>query len=132
MKFISFELPVKECATCKKPMMKKDGSGLFSIWFEKNQTAQMKANDVVFVSNSRVEGELICVECEKKGLSSFECKGCNQTKPSSKKQKSFGCRCESDYDDMDYLCSDCYSSLSAKVWDEISAALEKEHEYDHL
>ncbi len=120
---MKFELETTQCASCRRPMLKKAKEGLFPFTYDFTQEKQMKSLGVVLESSSRIDDDKICVECEAVGKASITCVLCDTVKPSSKKQESFG-------DPAEYLCSDCYATVSAKVWDEKTEKLRKAHRWD--
>lgn len=120
---MKFELETSPCASCKRPMLKKAKEGLFPFTYDFTQEKQMEALGVVLESSSRIDDNKICVECEAEGKASITCSLCDQSKPSSKMQESFG-------DPAEYLCSDCYATVPAKVWDDKMEELRKTHRWD--
>lgn len=128
-KYVLFAAQGTECPVCKKIMVEKvDRNGLrrsfFPFWFEMCQDAQMKRANIVYVSNTKVDDDNICIECEKSGKADFKCELCGERKPTSKIKESFG-------DPPDYLCDDCYKITPAKTWDDKCDELEQEHRYDY-
>ena len=121
---LKFYLAVYQCPICGKQMMCKDKNELFPRYVGETQDAQMKEAGIVYISRSKKDDDYICVECEKAGLSSFTCTICEEEKPTSKMQNSFG-------DPPEYVCLDCYSKIPAKEWDEKIKRIEEAHRYDY-
>ncbi len=123
---MKFDLRVEECPSCKKNMMYRDKDrwyGVFPMQDNNCQDAQMKSKGVVYISDSEINNELICIECEEAGKATFTCTICHQVKNSRKLEESFG-------DRGSYLCSDCYSTIPAKSWDDTVDILNEKHKYD--
>jgi len=120
---MQFELRTETCHCCGKQMMAKDKSNLFPFLFAESQEAQMKKQGVAFRSSSEKDNKRICIECEAKGLASFVCALCGERKSSSNVQESFGYPAE-------YLCKDCYSTVSAEIWENKIEELSESHRYD--
>jgi len=118
-----FELKVEECACCKRPMMIKANNGLFPYYIGDNQESQMKKQGIVFSSHSKKNNQKICIECEKSGKASFVCALCHENRGSEEVEESFG-------DPAEYLCKECFSTVSAKVWEEKTDELSRAHRYD--
>lgn len=76
------------------------------------------------MTNTLVDDEPICIECEQAGKSDFLCALCKERKRSNKKQESFG-------DPSEFLCTDCYETKPAKIWDEKVDELVEAHRYDY-
>lgn len=121
---MKFDLYVPKCPCCGKHMMKKAPSGLFPCSIFDNQEAQMKDLGVVFESPMYLDDDKICAECAEQGKASFHCALCGVLKPSSKLQYSVGSPPE-------YLCEDCYETVSAKVWQEKVDELDDAHKWDY-
>lgn len=108
-------LKTEMCPKCLKTMMKEDKlrySGVFPVWRELNQQSQMKKAGIVFQSMVKSNNRYICVECAEGNKATIHCALCKQDKPSNKQKESFGC------DPAEFLCSDCYETVPAKVWEE--------------
>lgn len=120
---MTFDLRTSPCASCRKPMMKKAPYGLFPLSIDHDQAAQTARAGVVIESMSTIDDKKICVECEKAGKAFSTCALCKTPKPSSRIEESFG-------EPAEYLCSDCYETVPAKVWDEKAQELRDRHRYD--
>jgi hypothetical protein len=66
----------------------------------------------------------ICEECVGKDAKTFLCAICGKQKKSSEIEECIGYSAE-------YLCKDCFSSISAKEWDEKVEELEEKHKWDY-
>ena len=112
------ELPL--CGCCEVPILPK---GPWPMWVNIDGKAQSKLagwkqpSDVYF--NSRP----VCSDCVKENRITFQCRLCQQDRPSSQVQETIGYP-------SDYLCSVCYGSVSAKEWEAVLMKLEERHRYD--
>ena len=61
---------------------------------------------------------------EKAGKADFLCALCNERKSTDKIQESIG-------DAPEFLCKDCYDTVSAKIWDDKLDELQEAHRYDY-
>ncbi len=97
---------------------------LFPVYCKADLIAQMKRASIVFSSEIKdKDGYLICEDCAKKGKATFICALCEKEKASDLKQESFG-------DTPEFLCKDCYNTVSAKVWDKKVKELYDSHRWD--
>ena len=124
-RYVEMLLEGTKCFSCGKMMLRKPHNDNFPIYIHANQKSQMKRAGLVFISHSKIEEHPICIECEKEGKASFKCSLCNTEKPSNKLKESFGIIA------TDYLCIDCYESVSAKVWEEKNEEFQEVHKYDY-
>lgn len=120
---MKFELRVEECPSCGQKMMQEAGRGVFPYYHEKNQDSQMKKQGVAYISKSEIDGKKICSECEKAGKSSFICALCEQRRPTSEIQESFG-------DPAEHLCKTCYKTIDVETWDRKIDEVADRHKYD--
>lgn len=115
------------CGICKTPML-PDMHKFFPIDRWNNQKEQMIRGGIKEQSSVHdCNGKPICIDCKESGKIEFTCRMCEQKKPSSKIQESFGYS----EGDIDYLCTDCYETCPAKIWDEKVEELNSEHKYDY-
>jgi hypothetical protein len=121
--YITFELEVQECASCKKPMMGKGGLGLFPRYHSKNQETQMRERGIVYSSTDTINEAPICTICSAEGKASFTCCMCGNNYSSNNIQQRFG-------DPPEYLCKTCYSTVTAEAWEAMVDKLEKYHRWD--
>ena len=121
--YLEMVVEATKCHLCKKIMLPKTNRGVFPNYIHMNQEAQMKAAGLVYSTNTLVDNEPICLECEQGGKADFLCAMCEERKISDKKQKQFG-------DPAEFLCKDCYETKPAKVWDEKVDELQEAHRYD--
>ena len=121
----TFLLRTQKCKTCNKDMIvkPKDNRETFPYYVRNDFDAQSKRCGLVYRSNIKVDDSYICIKCEQAGEASFECALCNERKSSEKKHKSYG-------DPPEFLCTDCYETVPAKVWEEKESELYDEHKYD--
>lgn len=121
----TFSVEFDVCPICKQKMVILPDSyhSPFPKWRENNFAAQAKRAGFRFMSGSLANGENICRECEAAGKASFLCALCDEQKPSFKIKECFG-------DAAEYLCTDCYENVTAKVWIEKCKKLREDHKYD--
>jgi len=122
---MKFELRTEICPSCGGHMMQIANYGIFPYYFKDDQPAQMKKQNVKYISKSEIDGDKICVECESSGKSSFICVLCEERKNCNQIQESFG-------DPADHLCKDCYASVSAEKWEAKTEELQECHKYDYM
>ena len=120
---------LKACPKCQRYMVaayipKGMWHSVFPLFYKINFPEQVRRAGWVIESDVQVDNKYICKDCEKAGLADFECSLCRQRKPTSKIEERFG-------DPPDFLCSDCYESVTAKVWDDAVKDLREEHRYDY-
>ena len=120
--YVEMTLQTKKCPCCGKLMLEKSETN-FPSYHILNQKSQMKNLGLVYVGKILVDDEPICVECEEAGKADFLCELCGVRKPSSKIKENIG------YPSV-FLCSDCYSTVTAKEWDEKIDELHEEHRFD--
>jgi hypothetical protein len=125
--YIQMLLEGEKCHICKKVMIKKSNfyGGIFPKFCAINQEAQAKRSDLVYFSNTKVDDKYICNECESSGKATFICTLCDEHLPTSKIKLGIGT------DDIDYLCTDCFSTVPAKIWHEKIEELEEDHRFDN-
>jgi len=121
--YLEMLIEANKCHTCEKIMLPKIPRGLFPNYRHVNQDAQMKVSGLVYSTYTEVDGRRICEECKNSGKISILCALCNERKPSDKEQESFGYPAE-------YLCKDCYETVTAKVWEDKCEDLSSSHRYD--
>jgi hypothetical protein len=122
---MNFDLRTKKCPSCGVDMMVKANYGVFPIGCKHDQIAQMSERDVKFISKSKIGEDLICVQCESEGKAAFTCALCGKMKSSDKIKETIG-------DPADHLCEDCYSTVSALVWDQKIENLNRQHQWDFM
>jgi hypothetical protein len=123
-RYVEMLIEVEKCKCCDKIMIANLGYySIFPKYMRINQEAQMKAAGFVYPSSTLVDDKRICIECEQADKATILCALCEERKPSSKKQESFG-------DPAEFLCSDCYETKPAKIWDEKVDELQESHRYD--
>jgi len=119
---------ISSCPICKKIMINGYNEtyydlSTFPVNWMVGFTAQIKRAGWVISSGIKVNDEYICTECKLAGRGYFNCALCGEEKPLNKEKESFG-------DPAEYLCSDCYESIPAKVWDDKVNDLRMQHRYD--
>lgn len=125
---ISFAVSLKTCYKCQRRMVSKPPGqyfekNTFPNCSENNFENQAKRAGLVFQSNIKVDDNYICEECKQSGSADFLCAICKKRKPFPKEKFSFG-------DPPEFLCSDCYETVSAKTWDSEVEELSDKHKYD--
>ncbi len=119
-----FVLQHEICSKCGRDMVTPPkNNDVFPYWIGNNFKAQAERAELVIRSSTKVDDFYICCDCEKDGLADFECQLCKKRKTTNKIQKSFG-------DPADFLCSDCYETVSAKVWDAAKDKLLEKHQHE--
>ena len=103
------------------------------LWktYYKSGAPQWKPLDDLMGLLSQIDNMIACLPtiervdspCDRAG---FVCALCRKRKVLSKIQQQFGL--SNDY--PDFLCSDCYSSVTAREWDKIGRELQNDHEDD--
>jgi len=125
--YVEMIIQAEKCPICGKIMIKKVEDNILNSLFpgykEMNQVAQAKRAGIVFKSYTKVDDKIICEECERSGKADFLCACCNERKTTDKMHESFG-------DPPDYLCTDCYNTVPAKIWDDKVNELMERHQYD--
>ena len=96
---------------------------IFPIYIPIDYNAQLKRAGWGKMSSITVDDIYICEECANAGKADFLCALCKERKPSNKEEESYG-------DPPESLCSDCYETVPAKVWEEKKDELYTEHRYD--
>lgn len=120
---------VMECATCGKLMVNKPKSredleqNIFPAYISVSFENQLKRANWVQQSSAKVDGRYVCMECVVAGRVEFLCALCKDRKSSDKEQASFG-------DPPEFLCSDCFTTVTAQIWDQKVDELEKRHRWD--
>ena len=122
---ITFALNLGYCKKCGRNMVVKprEAYGVFPHYYANNFEAQAKRANLVIQSTIKVDGCYICIECEKMGKADFECYLCKKRKSTKLIQERFG-------DPAEYLCFECYETVSAKIWEETVDKLYDIHKYD--
>jgi hypothetical protein len=122
----------KACPICQKTMV--DAPEQYLKYCQTNRgaafdggntmEAQLKRGGYVFRSDAEdKDGNTICRSCKDEGRSSFVCYHCKKEHPTNKIEERYG-------DPAEYLCTDCYTSVPAKEWDELTTKLSNAHRYD--
>jgi hypothetical protein len=70
-------------------------------------------------------GDAVCNRCRDSGNLSFVCAGCQKQQSIKEIQEQFGNVLP------DYLCKTCYSTISAKDWEDLNIELDNKHQYDY-
>ncbi len=117
---------VEKCALCHKVMVTRpEGTDPFPRFGKHDLGAQLQRAGWVERSYSSRDGEPVCRVCADAGKADdFLCALCEERKPTTKEKEVFGDT------PFEFLCTDCYESVTAKVWAEKKAALWEAHRYD--
>ena len=123
-------VPLTKCPSCEEIMLKRysfNWSGFESI-FPAQHGARLKeqllrAGILIYSKFKNKDDQFICVDCAKAGKDTFTCYLCEEERTSDLRETQFG-------DPPEYLCTVCYESVPAKVWDEAEDKLRKSHRYD--
>ncbi|MCJ7507540.1 MAG: hypothetical protein MUO85_02265 [candidate division Zixibacteria bacterium] len=116
---------LEKCHICHRYMINSRDAkyGLFPKYDKITIEKQMERAGWVQRSSVEVDEKYICCECAEAGKADFHCSLCNQRRLTDKIQESFG-------DPAEFLCTPCYESVPAKVWDEKVEKLREVHRYD--
>ena len=118
---------LKKCSICHKLMLPDYPAhfarSIFPTYFPIDFNAQLKKAGWEKMSDVKVDDNYICEECAKSGKADFLCVLCGQRKLTDKIEESFG-------DPPEFLCSDCYATVSAKIWDDKVEELRDIHRWD--
>ncbi len=121
--YVEFLLRAEKCPCCGKYMVEEHQHGVFPYYCRGNQESQMEKSGIVFISFTEVDGKRICIECNDSGKADIKCSLCEKRKKTDMVEESIGWP-------PDYLCKDCYKTVTAKVWDDKVEELNEEHQYD--
>jgi len=124
-------VPLTHCPSCNEVMLKRysfNWSGFESI-FPASLQLQLReqlsrAGIRTYSQFKNKDDKFICVECAKEGKDTFICYLCEEERTSDLQQTQHG-------DPPEYLCTICYESVPAKVWDEAEDKLRASHKYDY-
>lgn len=116
------------CDLCKREMIVpiRSSDSLFALFGYLNEFSfqkQIKMAGWLEQSSISINGEDFCIECADKIELVFNCALCKQAKPKEKIQVEFGYPAE-------IICTDCFDTVPAKIWDEKTKELEVRHRYD--
>lgn len=110
------------CLECKLPILPKITCG--PNWYNLQISSQWKRAkwpiEGVYIDPR--EG-YVCLPCQALGKATWECYHCHKQR-AGKPKMDIGCP-------SDYVCEECYGTLTAKQWDELKEKLEEEHRYDY-
>lgn len=124
-KYFTFLVEITKCYICKRNMIErlKKPERVFPHWFKINFDAQVQKANLVIQSNVVVDDHYICKECVRAGKADFLCALCKTRKPANKIEDSFG-------DPPEFLCTDCFNTVTAVVWHKMTENLYENHKYD--
>jgi len=122
--WVTFVFRTDTCPVCKANMIESSQWNYSPFVAGENSfTEQVKRSGLVLRSDVMVENEFICVNCKRDGKADFYCYLCQRRKESCKMKESYG-------DPAEFLCTDCFSRVSAKVWDNAESELSHKHKND--
>lgn len=123
---VAFALHLGNCEKCGRDMVTKPkySYDVFPRYILNTFDAQVKRANLAVRSSTKVDDEYICIDCVKAGKTDFKCDLCGKRKLTNKIKEGFG-------DPPDYLCIDCYETVSAKIWEEAVDELNNRHRYDY-
>lgn len=124
-KYVKFLLLLDECHKCKRPMVArpKEAWGTFPHYRRLTFSAQAEAAGLVVNSSVKVDDRPICTECVGAGRADFLCALCQKRKSTDKIREQFG-------DPPEFLCVDCYGSVTAREWGRKVNELHDRHRFD--
>jgi len=113
-RYARFLLALEKCPTCHQYMVVRPhkAKDTFPRYYKLTFDGQAKAADLVIQSDSQANNKYICEDCAKAGKAYFVCALCEKEKSSDKIQGRIG-------DPPEYLCTDCYKTVSAQEWEGI-------------
>ena len=111
------------CPICNGVIIENISSRIFPQNLQNTFQKQVEAAGWSLASNVMVDGDRICAKCDEKDLATFACAICQDYKRSSELRLSIGWPPE-------YLCIECYKTVSAETWDKMVDKLEARHRYD--
>ena len=117
---------LRKCHICSKWMVKSPSTkwhSAFPIYWNLSFDKQLEAAGWVRNSGVNVDGRNICQECADSGKATIICSLCGKVWPANQAEDSFG-------EPPEYLCQNCYSTISAALWNEKVEELRKAHQYD--
>jgi len=123
-KYITFLLELSKCYKCKQDMIVCPRyKAPFPFWNKVNFNAQVERANLVIKSNVLVDDHFICINCVKSGKADFLCALCEERKSTDKIKDWIG-------DPAEFLCWDCFNTVTAAIWQAKSADLHEKHKYD--
>ena len=114
------------CPICERYMVVPQPStwdSPFPIYNALSFETQLKKAGWARRSYIEVDSVKICQDCANSGKADFLCALCGERKETSKVHDSFG-------DPGEFLCSDCYATVPASVWENKVSQLHDTHRYD--
>jgi len=122
--YVAMLVKAQPCPSCDKTMVhpphrRKPFPVFFQLTFEK-QLADM---GLVIQSQYLRDAEYICTECAEAGKAGFTCALCEEWRSNGTAKESYG-------DPSEHLCTPCFETVSAKIWQEAKDRLYEEHKYD--
>lgn len=118
------------CPECKGKMLPLEEKYLrhfkrcFPSYYKADLQAQLARAEIGFYGpGADAKGRRLCKDCSDAGLGKFKCALCKEERASNLEEESYGYPPE-------YLCSVCYGSVTAKIWDKKNRELSAAHRYD--
>ena len=124
-KYIKVLLELERCSVCDCLMMdvtglKKVSPKYYKLELVKQlEKAKIQKRSSVYIGSD----SWLCEKCAAEDKARFKCALCRQDKKSSEIKQSFGYQPE-------YLCTSCYATAPAKIWDEKVTQLREAHRWD--
>ena len=117
-----------QCVVCSLPMVRRSWDMPHSSPFPPYDPVSLKAQAQragwVFAGKLQVNAETICERCERADRARAACYLCKRERKASEVREAIG-------DPPEYLCTPCYDSVPARVWDRAVKELEEAHRWDH-
>ena len=117
-----------KCPTCGRWMLDPSADRtrhVFATEYPDQLREYLALADWRFASGVTVNDDsIICEQCASENKGSLTCALCGEVRESSQKQTSVG-------DPPEFLCTVCYETKPAKVWEEKYKELLKAHRYDY-
>lgn len=123
-------VPLENCPICQALMAPPGGAyaSPFERRHETSYEAQVSRARWEIVANVRtLGGKKICRACAKADKGLFRCDLCEKERPTSQVKERYG---DPEYRE-EYLCTPCFETVTAKVWNEKCDELRESHRYDY-
>lgn len=114
--YILIPIKTENCSVCNAKIIEPN-------YYNQFQRNYIEKEGIKFKANINIQNKKVCEDCYKQDKVDFKCYLCECKKPISKIKEQFG-------DPADLLCLDCFSSVTAKKWDDIITELEEMHKWD--
>lgn len=133
--FATMLVEIDRCSTCQQWMVNLAprlrsavGRAPFPLWHalaveEQARRAGLRLQSIARAGND--DDHYICMTCQAEGKAFIVCAHCKQQRSADDIQEGFG------MGDRDYLCTHCYATTPARLWDRLRDELREQHRYDY-